>query len=414
MKLKINVYLTIAIFSSIFLCLLPVDVTQAQTTDTIAIHTITPKKQWFENIAIRGYAQVRYNRLLETNSKLKCEQCDKSWGEGGGFFLRRMRVIFFGNVHERVYIYIQPDFASSASSNNLHFGQIRDAYFDVALDKKKEYRIRFGQSKIPYGFENMQSSQNRLPLDRSDGINSSFLNERDLGIFFYWASDKIRQRFAMLVNSGLKGSGDYGVFAFGAFNGQSANKPEANNQPHLVTRLTYPFQFKNGQILESSVQAYKGNFVVTSDNRTPTVKTMSGFSYLDERMAASFILYPQPFGIQAEYNIGKGPEFNPLTDSIEIQSLNGGYCLLSYMLKLKKQTLIPFIRMQYYSGGKKFETDARSYSVNEYECGIEWQPIRNFELVAMYTMSERRFEDMNKQVNNQTGSLLRLQAQLNF
>jgi len=36
----------------------------------------------------------------------------------------------------------------------------------VNIDKKREFRFRFGQSKIPYGFENMQSNQNRLPLDK--------------------------------------------------------------------------------------------------------------------------------------------------------------------------------------------------------------------------------------------------------
>jgi len=36
------------------------------------------QKEWYENIQIRGYVQTRYNRLLETNPDLKCEQCDKS------------------------------------------------------------------------------------------------------------------------------------------------------------------------------------------------------------------------------------------------------------------------------------------------------------------------------------------------
>jgi hypothetical protein len=47
-----------------------------------------------------------------------------------------------------------------AGTNN--FLQIRDAYFDLSFDAKKEYRVRIGQSKVPYGFENLQSSQNRL------------------------------------------------------------------------------------------------------------------------------------------------------------------------------------------------------------------------------------------------------------
>ena len=183
-----------------------------------------PAKKWFDRINIRGYAQVRYNRLLETNPNLGCEQCDKSWGKDGGFFFRRIRVIFYGQVHPRVYFYIQPDFASSVG-DNLQIGQIRDAYFDVGLDKRNEFRLRFGQSKVPYGFENMQSSQNRLPLDRADGTNSALKNERDVGVFFYWAPKKVRERFSMLVRDGFKGSGDYGVFGIGAYAGQTANSP---------------------------------------------------------------------------------------------------------------------------------------------------------------------------------------------
>lgn len=41
--------------------------------------TVPPKKQWYESIQLRGYMQVRYNRLLETNPLLQCAQCDKSW-----------------------------------------------------------------------------------------------------------------------------------------------------------------------------------------------------------------------------------------------------------------------------------------------------------------------------------------------
>jgi Phosphate-selective porin O and P len=205
------------------------------------------KKQWYETFGIRGYSQIRYNRFLETNKLLKNEQGDRSIGEYGGVYIRRMRIIFSGNVGEHVYIYFQPDLASSVSSsiNNIHFAQIRDAYFDVGLDKKNEFRIRFGQSKIPFGFENMQSSQNRLPLDRNDALNSAVTNERDLGAMFYWAPEKTRKLFSSLVADGLKGSGDYGVFGIGAFNGQTANRNETNNRPHIVARLSYPLEIKN-------------------------------------------------------------------------------------------------------------------------------------------------------------------------
>lgn len=375
--------------------------------------TTKPRAKWFENLSIRGYMQVRYNRLLETNPNLKCDQCDKSWGENGGLFIRRARVIFYGQIHERVYLYLQPDFASSITSNATNIAQLRDAYIDVGLNKTNEYRVRLGQSKIPFGFENMQSSSNRLPLDRNDAINSAFANERDLGAFFYWAPAKIRERFSMLTSEGLKGSGDYGVFGFGVFNGQIANKPEQNNELHVVGRLAYPFAIGN-QIIEPGIQAYTGNYVLTSDQISPGVKIASNKSYKDERVAGTFILYPKPFGIQAEYNVGRGPEFNKITDSIETKSLKGGYATFNYKLNVKNQLIYPFVRVQYYRGGKKHELDARSYNVNEYEIGIEWAPIKQFELVAQYTISKRRFEDFKKQDNIQQGQLLRLQAQVNF
>ena len=259
----------------------------------------------------------------------------------------------------------------------------------------------------------MQSSQNRLPLDRNDALNSAVSNERDIGVFFYWAPKKIRERFSMLVRDGFKGSGDYGVFGIGAYNGQTANKPELNKEMHVAARLCYPFAIK-GQIVEPAIQAYTGNFVIPKDQISAGVKAKSDLNYLDQRAALSLILYPRPFGVMAEYNVGVGPEYNPVTNTIEEKELQGGYVTLNYMIKAKKHLIYPFIRMQYYQGGKKHERDARSYTVNENEIGIEWQPNKHFELVTMYTISSRRYEDALKPLNSQAGNLLRIQAQVNF
>ncbi|MFM2227208.1 MAG: hypothetical protein RL664_551 [Bacteroidota bacterium] len=371
------------------------------------------EKKWFETISLRGYTQIRYNGLLVTNPDLGCEQCDRSWGGDNGFFMRRMRLIFFGQISPRAYLYVQPDFASSASSTGLHFGQLRDAYFDLGLDNDNEFRFRIGQSKIPFGFENMQSSQNRLPLDRADALNSAITNERDLGVMFYWAPKETRKLFSSLVREGLKGSGDYGVFGLGIYNGQTANRPELNENRHVVARLTYPFEIKN-QVVEIGIQGYKGLYTFSSAQLSSGVKINDDKTYRDERVAATFVVYPKPFGILAEYNIGRGPEFDNATDSISTQGLKGGFATFSYKLDYKNQTFIPFVRYQKYDGGKKHELDARSYDVEETEIGIEWQPSKSFEFVAMYTMSERRYEDFAKQDNTQKGSLLRLQAQINF
>ena len=371
-------------------------------------------KRWYETISLRGYMQVRYNRLFETNPKLKCEQCDRSWGENGTFLIRRGRLILSGNIRDNIFFYIQPDFGSSTGTT-LNLFQLRDAYFDIGFDKKNEFRIRIGQSKIPFGFENMQSSQNRLPLDRADALNSAVSNERDLGAFFYWAPEKARKLYAGFVNNNEKGSGDYGVFGIGIYSGQTANRPELNNNVHIASRLSIPIKIGN-QYIEPGIQGYVGKFVVPTENRSAAVKAIKSFEFNDKRFAGSFILYPRPLGIQAEYNIGNGPRYNPGKDSIEVSSLSGGYTTISYKIlgKRKEEVFFPFTRLQAYNGGKKHELDARSYHVREIETGVEWQYNKNFELTVSYVLSHRRFEDSRLKVNDQQGRLLRVQAQLNF
>ncbi|WP_286967792.1 MULTISPECIES: porin [unclassified Flavobacterium] len=379
------------------------------------------EEHWYDRISLRGYAQIRYNGLLSTNDKVSCEQCDRSWGTtstapdakaNNGLFIRRARLVFSGQVHPNVFFYFQPDFASSPASGINNFVQIRDLYFDLSFDKKKEYRVRVGQSKIPYGFENMQSSSQRLTLDRADAINSSILNERDLGIFFYWAPAEIRQRFEMLVKDGYKGSGDFGVFAFGVYNGQIANKLDGNRDLNVVARVTYPFVI-GSQIIEPGIQAYTGKWAFTGEVSSGVI--VNDPQYVkDQRVGATFVLYPRPFGIQTEYNIGTGPRYNTLTNTIDQTDLNGGYVLLNYKWDIKKQRIYPFAKFQYYDGGKKYEKDARSYVVRDYEFGIEWQPIKAFEFTAEYVVADRSFVDSALPINRQQGNVLRLQAQFNF
>ncbi|WDF59323.1 porin [Flavobacterium sp. KACC 22758] len=379
------------------------------------------EEHWYDRISLRGYAQIRYNGLFSTNDKVSCEQCDKSWGTtstapdakaNNGLFIRRARLVFSGQVHPNVFFYFQPDFASSPSTGIQNFVQIRDLYFDLSFDKKREYRVRIGQSKIPYGFENMQSSSQRLTMDRADAINSSILNERDLGMFFYWAPAEIRERFSMLVKDGYKGSGDFGVFAFGVYNGQIANKLDGNRDLNVVARVTYPFVI-GSQIIEPGIQAYTGKWAFTGEISNGV--TVNDPQYVkDQRVGATFVLYPRPFGIQTEYNIGTGPRYNTLTNTVDETDLNGGYVLLNYKWDIKKQHIYPFAKFQYYDGGKKYEKDARSYIVRDYEFGIEWQPIKAFELTAEYVIADRTFEDSALPINRQQGNVLRLQAQFNF
>lgn len=354
---------------------------------------------WFERISIRGYTQLRYNRFLETNEKLVNTQGDKSIGKNGGFLLRRARIILFGDIHPHVSIYLQPDFASTAN-DQIHVSILRDWYADIFVDKDKELRFRVGQSKVPFGFENMQSSQNRAPLDRSDALNSALKDERDLGAFVYYTPKKIRARFKQLVDDGLKGSGDYGVVALGVYNGQTANKSEKNDTPHIVARVAYPFAFGN-QILELGAGGYTGKFVVSKDEEIGGDK-----SFRDARAHASIVLYPKPFGFQAEYNVGVGPELRD--GAIQERVLHGGYA----MVMARLGSFLPYARGVLYEGGRKFDTNAPRYKVRELELGLEWQIVKPLEVVAAYTFAERTFPEAP--YPQESGRFLRLQVQVNF
>jgi hypothetical protein len=355
----------------------------------------TPEKHWYERITVGGYTQLRYSRLLESNPELKFET-DKSIGQNGGFLLRRGRLQIRGDVSDFLYIYLQPDFAN-VIGEAMHAPQIRDWYGDIAVDKNKEFRFRVGQSKVPYGFENMQSSQNRAPIERSDALNTAVPGERDIGIMAYWAPEDIRKRFKYLVDSGLKGSGDYGVVGLGAYNGQSINLKEKNNNQHVVLHLTYPFKIGE-QYLELGAHAYTGKYNVTKAD-----KITGPENNLDARVAGTIVVYPQPIGFQAEFNAGKGPEL--VGNEVLTKTLHGGYA----MTMVRVNGITPYIRAAYYEGGRKNETNSPHNSIRELESGIEVQFKKWVEITAAFNTSSREVND-----KKQVGHLARLQLQFNY
>ncbi|HNM26887.1 MAG TPA: porin, partial [Saprospiraceae bacterium] len=126
------------------------------------------------------------------------------------------------------------------------------------------------------------------------------------------------------------------------------------------------------------------------------------------------VIYPQPFGIQAEYNWGQSPSFDAATDSIRLHELHGGYVTASWRTHLgSKFTFMPFVRYQTYDGAKKHETDARMYAVQETEIGVEWQVNKNLELTLAYMISHRKYQDLNTDYDER-GQLLRVQVQANY
>lgn len=388
------------------------------------------EKKWYDRLSVRGYAQFRFNDVvhMEPGSAPPYHSGDGSVSGDRNFLIRRARLIVSGDVHENVFVYLQADFANSVqgSVDQEYYAQMRDWYADLYVTKDKVHRFRVGQSKIPYGWEKMQSSSNRIPLDRADGLNSAQRNERDLGIFYYYTPVWVQDIFTEVMEENLKGSGNYGMFGVGIYNGQGGSNRDFNSDVHAVARLTWPIKTATGQIMELGIQGYTGQYVVLGspilpDGIGPPV-TPSGTGVapgqLDQRLAGSLIIYPQPWGFQSEWNIGRGPSLNDAQTAVVTRSLYGGYAMLFY--KYDSPTLgtfFPYVRYDYYRGGYKVVRNAPFSVTNDWELGCEWQFNSSVELTAAYLFADRT--NLNAMSSGESyrpfiGNVLRFQLQVNY
>jgi len=389
-------------------------------------------RSWTDSVQIRGYVQNRHTTLLGGDQGINLWS-DRSVGDANSladadknFLIRRARIVFQGDVGERLSFYIQPDFASSAGTTG-NIAQLRDAYGDVYLTTDRVHRLRVGQSKVPYGWENMQSSSNRLALDRNDALNSAVRDERDLGLFYYYTPETVQQRFNEINALGLKHSGNYGMFGFGYYNGQGANRADRNNNQHAVVRLSYPWEFAGGQFFEAGIQGYSGRYVPTigsyraanNQSLTPVIPGQFAAGHDDRRIGVSAIWYPQPFGLQAEWNWGDTPALDLASNTITQGKLDGGYVQAMVKFDTEVGTFLPFMKWQYFDGANKAETNAPVNEVNDIELGVEWQIAKEVELAAVWHQMKRN----NLVTGNRSGrpdyarfdtDALRLQLQINY
>jgi hypothetical protein len=390
-------------------------------------------KHWYEKLSLRGYTQFRYGRSLYQDS-LGADPfmtTDRSInGNAEDFSVRRARFILSGDVSDYLGLYAQVDLANTLpGTSTTFFDQLRDLYGDVYLDKDKVHRFRVGLSKVPYGWENMQSSSNRFPLDRSDPINSAVsFNERDLGVYYYWTPEDKQKLLKDLVDGGLKGSGNYGIFAFGVYNGQGLSQVEQNLNLHMVSRLTWPFQLPSGQVVEASIQGITGEFVVqgaqirplgNGDATTPA-GTGGNRGLRDQRIAGTFVWYPQPLGFQAEWNWGEGPGLNDTQTAVVVRPLTGGYAMVMYKIDTPSWGIFtPYCRYQHYRGGYKVFPNAPYGTRDQWDLGVEWQIRREMELVVEYNFVDGvNLNAVNREgvvsYRNFDGGVLRAQFQINY
>ncbi|SFK26757.1 Phosphate-selective porin [Nitrosomonas aestuarii] len=391
--------------------------TASEQTQSVPVPDSTPEneksaskeeKKWYDRIKIGGYTQFRQSAGLGGDLENLSSPGDKSIEEDTNFFIRRARLVFQGDISDHLKLYMQTEFAGGDVS-------VRDMYGDIYFDKKQEFRIRPGLSKVPNSFELLQSSRDRLAFERADALSTGVRNERDTGVFFYWTPEHIQERFSFL-RKGLKGSGDYGVIGFGLYTGQGINERDKNDNLHIAARVTYPFQFDNGQIFETGVYGYTGKFVpdvaVNTDAGILAAPIFNKKGYRDARIGLHAILYPQPFGLQAEWNWGKSPQLSADMTRIESGNIDGGYVQAMYKYDSPWGALIPYVKWQKYSGAEKFQANAPFARVREIEAGLEWQIRPEVEFVVAYSHMDRT--NVKNLVHVKDANIMRFQLQWNY
>jgi hypothetical protein len=214
------------------------------------------------------------------------------------------------------------------------------------------------------------------------------------------------------ARDGQKLFGNYGAFGVGVFNGQGTNRTEQNQGLMKVAFATWPLEIGD-QVVELGGSAMLNRVQPEVRGAGGTIG-ISPVAFEDNRVGVHAMLYPQPFGIQAEWNWGKGPQFDSLSQAIRAADLSGGY--VQAMVKLdteKLGTLFPYARWQHYRGGWKAATNAPRLETDELEVGIEWQPWKALEITLAYARMKRAEAD-ERRAGRAEGNLFRSQIQWNY
>lgn len=384
------------------------------------------KQAWYEKLQLRGYTQLRMNEIVSGPktapagiSRLRSVQ-DGGINDTGNFSIRRARLVVQGDISDRVSLYLQGDMAAAVSNQagtepRQNFFQMRDAYADLFLDRNRSLKLRLGQSKVPFGWENLQSSSNRVPLDRTDAINAPVPGERDLGVVAYYTPPAIQTIWDELARDGQKLFGNYGALGLGIYNGQGINRAERTEGMMAVAMATMPMRLDGlGGLFEGQVAEFGASAML--NRMRPEIRTggVSATAFKDNHVGVHAMLYPRPFGIQAEWTRGKGPQWDRVTGSIRSKGSTGGYVMAMYRLAdTPAGQFVPFARWQHYRGGWKAATNAPRLETDEYEVGVEWLPMKELELTFAYANAKRSEAD-ERRTGQAKGDVIRTQVQWNY
>ncbi len=256
---------------------------------------------------------------------------DASVNEDGGFLLRRVRLSVAGRYHRRrLQLYFQHDFGAavnnqSSTERRENFGQLREFYADWFLDPNAAFACVSANRKCRSAGENLQSSSNRLPLDRSERDQQWGAGRAGVGVNLYYTPARYRPSGPVAKNK-QKLFGNYSAFGLAVYNGQGTNRTERNGTLMKVAMATWPFALDGlgplfrGQVLEVGGSAMFNRFRPEHTQRVASVRSTiatTGWPFM-------------PFSIRSPSASDRmddrlGPAYDGLLGAVRSQRLGGGY-----------------------------------------------------------------------------------------
>ncbi|MEK6660373.1 MAG: porin [candidate division NC10 bacterium] len=244
------------------------------------------------------------------------------------FLVRRGRIGMSGTFYKYFDFFVEADFGQGAAV-------LTDGYLDIHY--WPEMRLRAGQFKIPFSFEELFSDNNLDFVERS--VADNLTPSRDLG--------------AMLHGSLFGGILSY---AGGIFNGSGQNTGDTNDSKDLAARLVvYPFKQTEVALLRNLHLGADVTWGDKDSGQSLRGRTDGQFVYFNPintrgdrlRYSGEVAYYTGPFTIYGEYiqseeeRKGLGVGGRDLPDLFG----RGWYVTTTYMLtgetKVPGQTVIP-------------------------------------------------------------------------
>lgn len=265
---------------------------QPAAPPTQAAQAPAKRKPWYETMKIGGYTQAR---ALYYDDYPNPEATKGS----SDFVVARARTVLTFQPSDFTDVYFHLDFGRGEPT-------VKDVWVQRLFGDDRQWRLRLGQQKLPFGFETAQSDADRLPFERTNLATTFFPGNRDTGLVFYYTCPQDAALFA--AGREVFGAGDYGNFALGFFNGQGAayrtldsgarvyDGAETNSNKHLALRAAKPFALgRNGRYAEAGVSYWHGRYF----------SRKADGEFDDRLLGLHAYLSPRPWGLQAEYFTGE-------------------------------------------------------------------------------------------------------------